>query len=133
MKSGALIAGAVFGIALIASGGLLKIVFRNISPEAIHIAQRMLLIIGIYLPAWTYLNAQFSTARAGGDALMGTVTDVSVNLLLFLPGILLVARFTTWGPVLMFAVLKLTDFAKIIVAEWQLKKERWVKNLTIEN
>ena len=133
MKSGAVLAGAVFGVALIASGGLLKIVFRNISPEAIDIAQRMLFIIGIYLPAWTYLNAQFSTARAGGDAIMGTVTDVSVNLLLFLPGILLVARFTSWGPVLMFAVLKLTDFAKIIVAEWQLRKERWVKNLTIEN
>ena len=64
---------------------------------------------------------------------MGTVTDVTVNTLLFLPGILLVARFTNWGPVLMFAVLKLTDFVKVIIAEWQLKKERWVKNLTIEN
>ena len=93
----------------------------------------MLLIIGLYLPVWTYLNAQFSTARAGGDAIMGTVTDVTVNTLLFLPGILLVAKFTNWGPVLMFAVLKLTDFVKVIIAEWQLKKERWVKNLTIEN
>ncbi len=133
MKSGAVLAGAIFGLAIILSGGILQFVFRNISPEAIQIAKKMLLIIGLYLPAWTFLNAQFSTARAGGDAIMGTVTDVSVNLLLFLPGILLVARFTTWGPVLMFAVLKLTDFVKIIVAEWQLKKERWVKNLTIEN
>jgi Na+-driven multidrug efflux pump len=85
------------------------------------------------LPLWTFLNAQFSTARAGGDAIMGTVTDISVNIFLFLPGIFLVAYFTTWGPVLMYAVLKLTDVVKVIVAEWQLRKERWVKNLTIEN
>ena len=133
MKSGAFVSGAVFGFALILSGGLLKFVFRNISPDAINIAQNMLLVIGLYLPIWTFLNAQFSTARAGGDAIMGTVTDISVNLFLFLPGILLVAKFTTWGPVLMYALLKLTDIVKVIIAEWQLKKERWVKNLTIEN
>ena len=31
----------------------------------------------------------------------------------------------------MFAVIKLTDVVKFAIATWQLKKEPWVKNLTI--
>ena len=82
------------------------------------------------MPIWTFLNTQFATARAGGDAMLGTVTDLSVNTILFLPGILLLGKYTTWSPVILFAVVKISDIAKLIVAEWQLKKERWIKNLT---
>jgi Na+-driven multidrug efflux pump len=63
---------------------------------------------------------------------MGAMVDIVVNSLTFLPGILLLARFTTWGPVGMYAVLKLTDVLKITIAAWWLKKERWVRNLTKE-
>ena len=49
-----------------------------------------------------------------------------------IPGILLLARLTDWGPVLMYGVLKLTDFVKIIIAHLWLKKEKWVKNLTAQ-
>ena len=70
-------------------------------------------------------------ARAGGDTVMGAVVDGCVTLAVVIPGILLLARFTDWGPVLMYGVLKLTDFVKITVAHLWLKKEKWVKNLTV--
>ena len=44
-------------------------------------------------------------------------------------GILLLAQWTDWGPVLMYGVLRLTDIIKITVAYLWLKKEKWVKNL----
>ena len=62
---------------------------------------------------------------------MGAVVDGGVTLAVVIPGILLLARFTDWGPVLMYGVLKLTDFVKITVAHLWLKKEKWVKNLTV--
>ena len=49
-----------------------------------------------------------------------------------IPALLLLARWTDWGPVLMYGMLKLTDIVKIIVAHLWLKKEKWVKNLTAQ-
>jgi Na+-driven multidrug efflux pump len=62
---------------------------------------------------------------------MGAVVDGGVTLLLVIPGLLLLARWTNWGPVMIYGVLKLTDFVKITVAHLWLKKEKWVKNLTV--
>lgn len=132
MKSGAFLAGLFVGILESCSIFLIPVVFGNLSDNAHHISRNMLFVISAYLPIWTFLNAQFSVARAGGDAVMGTVVDVSVNSLLFLPGIILLGHFTTWNPVLMFAVIKITDIVKSIIAEIQLHKERWVKNLTVQ-
>ena len=130
MKSCAIIVGTWLGFMTFFSSVLLPIVFPKISSEAIVIAKQMLFVIALYMPIWTFLNTQFATARAGGDAMLGTVTDLSVNTILFLPGILLLGKYTTWSPVILFAVVKISDIAKLIVAEWQLKKERWIKNLT---
>ena len=63
---------------------------------------------------------------------MGAVVDGCVTLAVVIPGLLLLARWTDWGPVLMYGVLKLTDIVKIIVAHLWLKKEKWVKNLTAQ-
>lgn len=131
MKSGAIISGCFVALLEIASTGLLQLIFFKLSPEAISISRNMLIIISLYMPLWNLLNAQFATARAGGDALMGTVVDVTVNTLLFLPGVLIIGLYTQLGPVAMFGILKLTDAVKTVIAEWQLRKERWVKNLTV--
>ena len=88
-------------------------------------------LVSLYMPCWVYTNVQFSVARAGGDTVMGAVVDGGVTLLVVIPGILLLANLTSWGPVLMYGVLKLTDFVKIVTAHLWLKKEKWLKNLTV--
>ena len=47
-----------------------------------------------------------------------------------IPGIFLVARYTTIGPVAMYGMVKAVDFVKITIAHFMLKRERWVRNLT---
>jgi Na+-driven multidrug efflux pump len=88
-------------------------------------------VILSYLPLWCFLNAQFAISRAGGDTAMGMYADVSVNTLLFAPGSVILSLFTTIAPVPMFALLKLSDFAKLIIARHLLAKEKWVRNLTV--
>ena len=53
-------------------------------------------------------------------------------MLVVIPGILLLAQWTDWGPVLMYGVLKLTDLIKISMAHLWLKKDKWVKNLAVQ-
>lgn len=133
LQNGGLVVGTLVAIIEAGSVFLIPLVFGNLSGSAQSITRNMLFVISFFMPFWVYLNAQFATARAGGDAIMGAWVDISVNAILLLPGIVLLAVFTTLGPIEMFAIIKLTDLVKIGIAHWQLKTERWLKNLTIEH
>ena len=135
-KTWMLSAAVIFGLFMTLMGALVTLltplVFGNLSQVAQGICRDLVLLVSLYMPLWVYINVQFSVARAGGDTIMGAVVDGGVTLLVVIPGILLLARWTNWGPVLMYGVLKLTDFVKIVIAHLWLKKEKWVKNLTVQ-
>ena len=131
--SGFFIFGILIGICEAFSVLLIPIVFTRLSPESHIITRNLIWVIALYMPLWSYLNSQFAISRAGGDALLGAWVDISVNTLLFLPGMFILTYYTTLSPVLMFGLIKITDFAKLVIAHYQLKKERWVKNLTVGN
>jgi len=130
LRSGSLVAGFVVAAVEAFSVLLVPIVFGNLSAESQVVTRHLIWVIAAYMPVWTYLNAQFATARSGGDAIMGAWVDVSVNTTIFLPGIFVLAFMTDLGPIAMYGIVKLTDLIKVAIAAWQLKKERWVHNLT---
>ncbi|MDR2020703.1 MAG: MATE family efflux transporter [Treponema sp.] len=133
IKSGAVAAGVIIAAAgALASTLLIPIVFSNLTVTARGISLGLIYVILAYLPLWSLLNAQFAISRSGGDTAMGMYADVSVNTLLFVPGAFILALCTSLEPVIMFAILKLSDIAKYLVARHFLKKERWIRNLTLE-
>ncbi len=133
LRSGSIVAGVAVALLEVGSVLLIPVVFGNLSAGSRAVTRDMLLVISCYMPAWTYLNSQFATARAGGDAKFGLWVDVSVNLALFLPGIFLLAALTDYGPIRMYAIVKLTDIVKIAIAAWQLKTGRWIRNIAHEH
>jgi putative MATE family efflux protein len=133
LKFGAFIAGIVVGLGAMLSTLLIPLVFGNLTTHAQSITRGLVMVIALYMPIWTVLNAQFAISRAGGDTALGMYVDVSVNTLLFVPGAVMLTLGTGIGPVPMFAIIKVTDVVKYLIARWYLKKERWVKNLTIQN
>jgi len=132
LKWGGAAAGLILAIpGFFAVSVLIPFVFQNLSADARANTLGLITVILAYLPLWCYLNCQFAISRAGGDTAMGMYADVSVNTILFAPGAVILSLFTTIAPVPMFALLKLTDFVKVSVAHYFLRKERWVKNLTL--
>ena len=132
LKSGSLVMGAIVAVGAALSTLAIGLVFANLTPSARMVTRGLVFVIAAYLPIWTLLNAQFAISRAGGDTALGMYVDVSVNLLLFVPGAFILALGTTLGPVAMLAIIKVTDVVKYLIARWYLKKERWVKNLTVQ-
>jgi len=133
LRTGSLGIGFIVSVLQALSVVLIPVVFGNLSDDSRIVTRNMLWVIALYMPVWTYLNAQFATARSGGDMIMGAWVDIGVNMVLFLPAIFLLAAYTNLGPIEMFAIVKLSDFAKVAIAHWQLKSERWLKNLTNEH
>ncbi|MDR0589548.1 MAG: polysaccharide biosynthesis C-terminal domain-containing protein [Spirochaetaceae bacterium] len=131
LKSGAVAAGGIVSVAgAVLATLLIPLVFTNLTAPARGISLGLVYVILLYLPLWCLLNAQFAISRAGGDTAMGMYADVSVNTLLVIPGAFFLALGTSMEPVMMFAILKVTDVAKYLVARYFFKKERWVRNLT---
>jgi len=134
LKSGSLIAAFILAIpGAIVSVPLISLVFSNLSAAARANCTGLVFVILAYLPLWCFLNVQFAISRAGGDTATGMYADLSVNTLLFVPGAILVSLLTSIPPVPMLALLKLTDFVKLYICRHFLKKERWVKNLTVSH
>lgn len=129
LLTGAFIFGSVMGIIGSFTTLLIPIVFSNLSDQSHAVTRSLVFMTAAYMPLWTYLNAQFSVSRTGGDTVMGVVADVFINVFAVLPGMILLTFFTALGPVSMYALVKTTDFAKAFIAHTWLKKERWVKNL----
>ena len=129
LLSGAKIFGLIFTVIGILCMFLVPLVFKNLSEHSQSICRRMVLVMAIYMPAWVYINGQFSVSRAGGDTMMGILVDGIGNLGFVIPGIFLMAKFTNIGPVMMYAIIKSVEIPKIIIAHLWLKKEKWLVNL----
>ncbi|PKL09499.1 MAG: MATE family efflux transporter [Spirochaetae bacterium HGW-Spirochaetae-7] len=129
IMSGSVVAGATLALVQVASIAAVPFIFMNLTVAATRVTRGLLFVISAYLPLWSLLNAQFAVSRSGGDAMMGVVVDVGVTYVLFIPGAFALAFLTPIGPVAMYAVIKLTDFAKWFIAHRWLKKERWLRNL----
>jgi len=132
LKSGSVAAGVIMAIpGAIMAALLIPLVFSNLSLAARSTSLGLVLVILVYLPLWGLLNVQFAISRAGGDTALGMYTDVSVNIFIFAPAAIIFSLCTTISPVPMFALLKLSDLVKYFIARHLLKKEKWVKNLTV--
>jgi putative MATE family efflux protein len=117
--------GAVF------SAFIVPLVFSNLSAAARGNCMGLVFVILAYMPLFCFLNVQFAISRAGGDTALGMYVDLLVNTTLFLPGSILLSYLTMLAPVPMFAILKITDLIKAVIARHLLKKEKWVRNLTV--
>jgi len=131
--SGAVVLGVFVAAIEACSLALIPLVFGNLSPEARWLTVRQVLAVAAYMPLWTLLNAQFAVSRSGGDTFMGFIVDVLGNVFLFVPATILLAKLTDFGPVAIFALVKLSDIPKTLSAAWWLRKERWLVNLAKAN
>ena len=132
LKWGGFAAGLIIALpGALLTTALVPLVFSNLSAAARGNCLGLVFVILGYLPLWGLLNVHFFISRAGGDTALGMYTDVSVNALLFVPGAILLSVFTSLAPVPMFTLLKLTDIVKLFIARHLLRKEKWVKNLTV--
>ena len=110
-------AGVVFGFFMIFVGlltvPLIPVVFGHLSASAQSITRRMIVLMSLFMPPWVYINVQLAVSRAGGDTAMGLWVDATTTLLMIIPGIFLVARYTTIGPVAMYGMVTEEEMAAL--------------------
>lgn len=125
----------VFGVFMtffgLATTMLIPIVFGSLSLASQAICRNMVIFMAFFMPLWVFNNTEFAVSRAGGDTEMGMMID-GVGACIIVPGTFMLAFLTPIGPVEMYLFVKSVDILKVIAAYVWLKKERWVKNLTVK-
>ena len=129
MLSAAVVFGCAMGLVGMVTVVLVPVVFGNLSMDAQNICRAMLLMMALFMPLWTYVNTQLAVCRAGGDTKVGFLVDGGTTAVM-IPMLLILAFFTNVSPVMMYFAVKALDVGKIIVANHELIKERWVVNLS---
>ena len=129
MLSAAIIFGCIMCLVGVVTVLLVPVVFGNLSIDAQNICRAMLLLMALFMPLWTYVNTQLAVCRAGGDTKVGFFVDGGTTAVM-IPMLLILAFFTNASPVMMYFGVKALDVVKIIVATHEMKKERWVVNLS---
>ncbi len=129
MLSAAVVFGCFMCLVGFSTTALVPIVFGSLSQNAQNICKGMLMLISMLMPLWTYVNTQLAVSRAGGDTKVCMWVDGGTSLVI-IPMLFLMAAFTNWNPITMYLVVKLFDVGKIMIAHFELKKERWVVNLS---
>ena len=129
MLSAAIIFGCIMCLVGVVTVLLVPGVFGNLSIDAQNICRAMLLLMALFMPLWTYVNTQLAVCRAGGDTKVGFFVDGGTTAVM-IPMLLILAFFTNASPVMMYFGVKALDVGKIIVATHEMKKERWVVNLS---
>ena len=130
-KSLSLMVGAVVGIIEAGTGFILvPLIFGKLSPAAQGVAMSLLVMVALYMPAWNLTTAQYFILLAGGESKTMSRIETLINVFVFLLSAFLPSRFTTLGPVALYAVIKLASLIKPLMTHFELKKGEWVKNLT---
>ncbi|RKM61258.1 MATE family efflux transporter [Butyrivibrio sp. CB08] len=133
LLSGSFVFGCMMTLVGFATTLIIPIAFGRLSDNAIAISRSMVILMSFFMPVWVYMNAQQAVSRAGGDTKMGAYADASLTILIMLPMLFVLGRFTDIGPVQMYMTVKFLDIVKIVVFHIWMKKERWLHNLADEN
>ncbi len=129
MLSAAVVFGCFMCLIGFSTAALVPIVFGSLSQNAKKICKSMLMLMAMFMPLWTYINTQLAVSRAGGDTKICMWVDGGTTLVA-IPMLYLMAAFTNFSPIVMYLSVKLLDIGKTIIAHFELKKERWVVNLS---
>lgn len=129
MLSAALVFGILMTFVGFATTALVPIVYRQLSFASQEICRSMLIVISILMPVWIYVNTQLSVTKAGGDTKVCMLVDGIVSIIV-IPYLLLLAHYTTFSPMALYLLVKMLDFGKVAIAQYELKREKWVVNLS---
>ncbi|MCR4780635.1 MAG: MATE family efflux transporter [Ruminiclostridium sp.] len=131
LLSGAAVFGVIMALFGFATTLIVPLVFGRLSEGAVGICRNMVILMSCFMPVWVYLNAQIAVSRAGGDTRMGAYADSAITLIIMIPMVFILGFCTDIGPVEMYFAVKLLDLVKIVIFHFWLKRELWLKNLTV--
>ncbi len=123
----------VFGAGMFLSSYIVPLIYTTVSNDAMSCAQDFLKTMGLLY--WIYMfNVQcYFILRAGGDTKSTMFMDSGFMWAFNIPLVAVLCYFTDLSIILVYVIGQCTDLVKAFIAYRMVRKEKWVRNLAIEN
>ena len=105
----------------------------NISDVSISVSTTFLRIMSVLF--WVYManTTCYFVMRAGGDTTNTFFMDSFYMWTINIPIVACIAYLTDYSIIVLYLAGQSTDIIKLLIALRMVKKERWVKNLTVNH
>lgn len=98
-----------------------------------EIASSVLRVMSVMFVIYMSTAECYFILRAGGDMKSTLIMDSVFMWVVNVPVVFVVAYYTNWPILAVYLAGQSTDFLKLMISYSLVKKEKWVKNLTIQN
>lgn len=130
LLASALLCGAVFGIFLLGISWLFPLLYNT--TDAIRgLGGSLIRIIALLMPVNAYVLACYFTLRSGGQALVTFLFDSCFMWVCSVTLAFCLSRFSDLSIIPLFFICQSVDLLKCFIGTWLLKKDFWIKNLTV--
>lgn len=121
----------IFAIGMFLSGFAVPILYRNVSIESQILSMKILRCMSVCY--WLYMiNTEcFFVLRSGGDVKSTLFMDSLFMWAVNIPIVAILIYLTDLDIVIIYLIGQYTDAIKLILSSRLIRKERWVKNLTV--
>ena len=117
------------GSVLALTAPLLVNFYTEVAPSARQLAVTFMTIIACFMPFHSILHATYFTLRSGGKTMLTFIFDSGFATFVNLPLAFVLAKFTTISAPIIFTLVNLIDFIKLVWGLILIKKGIWLNNL----
>lgn len=121
----------VFGILIILFSSVIPMMFKEVTPEQKAIASQMLIAYGFLIWGSCLYCCCYVTLKTGGEAVTTFLIDSGLMWTIAVPTAWILVKFTNISLLYIYAIITGIDVLKFFVSYYFVKKDKWVKNLTI--
>ena len=120
----------LFGSVMFGVSFLFPVLYRNVSEDALYLAERFLKVNSLFFIAFTFNTQTYFTLRAGGQTRQTMVMDSVFMWSVMIPTVYILDYHTAIPVVIVYMIGQGTEFLKGILSWYFFRKEKWVVNLT---
>lgn len=119
---------AALGVVAILIAPLFPLIYRT-ADEVRDLAESFIIIGGIFMPVWAFLNSAYFTIRTGGKTFITFLFDSAFIWSISAPIAYYLSRHTNLGIVSIYFICQAADIIKCIIGFILLKKGIWLNNI----
>ncbi len=111
---------------------LVPLLYSKVSIESIRLAKQFLSVMSLFYILYMFNTQCFFTLRTGGDTKNTMFMDSGFMWAINIPAVYFFAYHTSIPVIYVYCIGQSVDFLKAIIAYRIIRKEKWVKNLTLK-
>ncbi len=122
----------IFGLLMASSTLIVPFLYSKVSSDSLNLANQFILVMAFFYILYMFNTQCFFTLRTGGDTKSTMFMDSCFMWLFNIPLVAFFAYKTSIPVLFVYIIGQSTDFVKAGIAYRMVRKEKWVKNLTIQ-